>query len=210
MATIGFKFGPQVVESYRRLSYTAWHALAEFIDNSTQAYLNNRQALDPILAAHGEKLYVRIAYERENGGLLRIVDNSSGMSFAELEIAMEVARPPANPLGRSRYGLGMKTASCWLGDYWTIRTKRYDEQIEHIVNVDVNQIAKGNLTLPYHSVSVSDDSHYTIIEISQLHHKFHGRILGKIKEFLQSMYRTDLSSGLVELDSEEHLYSGII
>ena len=93
----------------------------------------------------------------------------------------------------------MKTASCWLGDYWTIRTKRYDEHIEHVIHVDVNQIAKGNLSLPYDSVSVPDDSHYSFIEIAQLHHIFHGRTLGKIKEFLQSMYRRDLSSGLVEL-----------
>jgi|HubBroStandDraft_6_1064221.scaffolds.fasta_scaffold71331_3 hypothetical protein len=54
MATIGFKFGPQVVQSYRRLSYTPWHALAEFVDNSTQAYLNHQEALDPLLAARGE------------------------------------------------------------------------------------------------------------------------------------------------------------
>ena len=117
------------------------------------------------MAAHGEKLYVRIAYERDDGGLLRIVDNSSGMSFAELEIAMEVARPPANPTGRSRYGLGMKTASCWLGDRWTIRTKRYDEHLEHLIEIDVNDIARGDLDLPYRSVTVDDNSHYTIIEI---------------------------------------------
>ena len=200
MASIGFKFGPQVVESYRRLSYTAWHALAEYVDNSTQAHLNHKAALDPIMAARGEKLYVRIAYEREGGGLLRIVDNSSGMSFDDLEIAMEVAHPPANPTGRSRYGLGMKTASCWLGDHWMIRTKRYDEHAEHIIEVDVNDIARGNLDLLYRSVPVDDNSHYTIIEISQLHHNFHGRTLGKIKEFLESMYRRDLSTGLLEME----------
>src|SRR5205823_1297163 len=46
---------------------------------------------------------------------------------------------------------------------------------------------------------VANDSHYTFIEISQLHHTFHGRTLGKIKEFLESMYRRDLSSNFVEL-----------
>ena len=65
---------------------------------------------------------------------------------------MEVARPPVNPTGRSRYGLGMKTASFWLGDHWIIRTKRYDEHVEHIIEIDANDIARGNLDLPYRSV----------------------------------------------------------
>jgi hypothetical protein len=69
------------------------------------------------------------------------------------------------------------------------------------VEIDVNVIAKGNLDLPYRTVQVSDKrSHYTIIEISALHHNFHGRTLGKIKEFLESMYRRDISSGLVEME----------
>ena len=44
----------------------------------------------------------------------------------------------------------------WLGDHWLIRTKRYDEDIEHVVEIDVNIIAKGNLDLPYRTVSVPD------------------------------------------------------
>ena len=34
--------GLDVIRSYKRLSYTIWHAIAEFIDNSTQSYFNNR------------------------------------------------------------------------------------------------------------------------------------------------------------------------
>jgi hypothetical protein len=125
--TIGLKFGHQVIESYRRLSYTPWHALAEYVDNSTQAYEEHREELDRILAARSESFSVRIAYAKEDD-LLRIYDNSSGMTYKELERALEVSRPPQNTRGRSRYGLGMKTASCWLRDHWTVRTKRLGEQ----------------------------------------------------------------------------------
>ena len=41
-----FQIGYETINSYRRLAYTSWHALAEFVDNSTQAYFDNREALD--------------------------------------------------------------------------------------------------------------------------------------------------------------------
>ena len=33
---------------------TPWHAIAEFVDNSTQSYFDNRQALDAAYKAEGE------------------------------------------------------------------------------------------------------------------------------------------------------------
>lgn len=201
MESIGFKFGPQVIASYKRLSYTPWHALAEYIDNSTQSFTNHEDDLTKIMSDKKERLYVRIAYDKDDGGLLRIVDNASGMSRDDLECALEVSRPPVNSSGRSKYGLGMKTASCWLGNKWSIRTKKYGEDVEHSVVIDVDAISKGNTELPYTAMKVSDvTTHYTIIEITKMNHQFHGRTLGKIKEFLRSMYRLDLSSGRLLLE----------
>ena len=37
-SSIQLELGLQVIQSYRRLSYTAWHAIAELVDNSTQSY----------------------------------------------------------------------------------------------------------------------------------------------------------------------------
>ena len=47
------QIGPEIVRSYKRLSYTIWHGLAEFIDNSIQSYHNNREDLDEVYAATG-------------------------------------------------------------------------------------------------------------------------------------------------------------
>jgi hypothetical protein len=115
--TLNFVIENDVVLSYRRLSYTHWHALAEFIDNSTQAYFNSRDVLDPQLEKEGETLEVRITYDR-NADELRITDNSIGMSYEDLECALKIGKPPANTSGRSQYGMGMKTAACWLGETW--------------------------------------------------------------------------------------------
>ena len=44
--SLHLQIGPEVIKSYKRLAYTPWHALAEFVDNSTQSYFNNRKELD--------------------------------------------------------------------------------------------------------------------------------------------------------------------
>ena len=185
--------GPEAITSYRRLDYSPWHALAEFVDNSTQSYFDNRSTLDEQLKNDPEGvLTVSIVYDRDNG-TLRVVDNAMGMSRVELEHALHVARPPRNTDGRSKYGMGMKTAACWIGNSWTIKTKRLGEGFEHSVTIDVDRVAtSADGAVRYSKLQKEHDLHYTMIEISDLNRKFQGRTVGKIKDFLRSMYRVDL------------------
>ena len=194
--SIQLELGLSVIQSYKRLSYTPWHAIAELVDNSTQSYFNNQAQLDEALASAGEGFWIRVVYDREGGGLLRVSDNAMGMSYEELTNALKVGIPPAITSGRSKFGMGMKTASCWIGNRWTVRTKRLGETTEHQVTVDVDQIAGGDNDLRYFAVpSRPADDHYTIIEIMDHNQEFRGRTLGKIKDFLSSMYRQDLRGG---------------
>lgn len=195
-----FGIGLDAITSYRRLAYTAWHALAEFVDNSTQAYFDNRDELDAAYAEEGESLWVRIVYDAQSE-LLRISDNSIGMSYSDLEHAMHVASPPANTSGRCKYGMGLKTAACWIGSLWSVKTKRLGETTEYVLTLDVDQIAAGAAEIPCQVTDGLDPSdHYTIIEVRRHNRKFHGRTLGKIKEFLRSMYRQDFRCGLLTLE----------
>ena len=192
--------GPEAITSYRRLAYSPWHALAEFVDNSTQSYFDNKSILDQQMQDEADKvLTVSIVYDQQNG-LLRVADNAMGMSHNELERSLHVARPPEKTDGRSKYGMGMKTAACWFGNKWTIRTKKFGEQLEHSVAIDVNEVAKGEgHGVDYTHLRKKDDDHYTVIEIEDLNRKFHGRTLGKIKDFLRSMYRVDLQANQLHL-----------
>jgi len=168
--------GLDVISSYKRLAYTPWHAIAEFVDNSTQSYFDHRKELDKAFAEDDDKLKVAIVYERDQkGGLMRISDNAMGMSYNELRHALHVAKPPANTSGRSKYGMGLKTASCWIGDLWSIRTKKLGETNEYKVTIDVEKIATaGNNELPVIVKEKSADQHYTIIEITKHNRSFHG------------------------------------
>lgn len=194
------ELGVEAIRSYKRLPYTPWHALAEFVDNSTQSYFNNRELLDVALKADGRQLEVSISYDRQTG-FLRIADNAMGMSFTEMEYALRIGQPPADTSGRSKYGLGLKMAACWFGETWGIRTKKLGETVEHEITVHVEDIATGNNEVPY--VARSDQpegAHYTIIEIRDLNRVLQGRTLGKIRDFLSSMYRVDIRNGDLRLE----------
>ena len=198
---IQLELGLPVIQSYKRLSYTAWHAIAELVDNATQSYFNNQDELNKAFSAANESLCIGVVYEREGAGLLRVSDNAMGMSYDELTNALKVGFPPENTSGRSKYGMGLKTASCWIGNKWTVRTKRLGETTEHRVTVDVDTIAKGNSDLGYTATTGRPEGHhYTVVEIRDHNQVFHGRTIGKIKDFLRSMYRQDLRRGLATIE----------
>lgn len=194
--------GLDAISSYKRLAYTPWHAIAEFVDNATQSYFDHRAELDAAYDAEGEPgLAVYITYDpHKQGGFLRISDNAMGMSSEELVNALHVALRPANTSGRSKYGMGLKTAACWIGNEWSVRTKRLGETREHTVEVNVTKVASGDSHL---QSSTRDDldpaQHYTIVEVWNHNRKFQGRTLGKIKQYLESMYREDFRNGDLDL-----------
>lgn len=123
-----------------------------------------------------------------------------GMNYRELEHALKIANPPAVSTGRCRYGMGMKTASCWIGNRWTIRTKKLGDTIEYTVEVDVRKIESGDPSLNTATVeNLSPEDHYTVIEIFDHNREFKGRTIGKIKDYLRSMYRIDFRHGQLAL-----------
>jgi hypothetical protein len=87
----------------------------------------------------------------------------------------------------------MKTAACWIGNYWTIRTTKLGTDKEFTLSVDVTDVARGNLGRSVTTRDVDEDKHYTVIEISQHHRPLRGRTVSKVKEYLQSIYRIDIS-----------------
>jgi hypothetical protein len=201
------ELGLEVINSYKRLSYTAWYALAEFVDNSTQAYFDSPE-LQNVLDSSGRNLEVRIeAGTDSNGDYVRIIDNSTGMSKEILEQAVVIGKQPQNTSGRSKYGLGMKTAACWLGDFWTVTTKMIHEDVEHYIEVNVPVIASGNKDLNYQTKAGTIGTHYTQIEIRNLHRNLRaGKTSAKIRNFLSSMYRLDIENkGLILIWQGERL-----
>ena len=193
---IEIKFGHENFANYKRLSYKWWFALAEFVDNSTQSFFDNEGALKAAYKAERERFSVVISTGQD---FIRVSDNAMGMALDDLERAMVVGVPPEQSSGRSRYGLGMKTAACWMGDKWKIVTTKLGDAAEYTVEVDVNEVVQGNVSPPMRQRSVSPDKHYTWVEITAHHRPLRGRTIGKVKQYLESIYRSDITSGLMVL-----------
>lgn len=195
-----------VYATYRRLSYTPWHAIAEFVDNSTQNYYDHRKELIEAFKKEGNpgKLRVEIAYDTESNGL-KVVDNANGMNPEELTRAVVLDKPPPDTSGRCEYGMGLKTAACWLGESWTIETKRLGSNRQFTVTVNVLDLAKYHTdTIRVSEKPAQHGSHFTRITIDDLYKPLKGRTFERIRDQLGSMYRNDLRTGEIEI-----LWNGI-
>ena len=188
MTSLEFHIGESAIRNYKRLDYEYWFALAEFIDNSIQCYNNNKTVLDSSFQKNDTQLEIVITYDPKNLSLT-IRDNAMGMNLEDLRNGLVIGKPPVNTGGLSEFGMGLKTAACWLGDYWTVQTKKFGEDMEYEVTFDVEKVAAGNANLELIERPAPKDHHYTVIRISQMHQKIAGNTLQKTKNYLRSLYR---------------------
>lgn len=196
--------GPQAIEAYSRLSYTMWHALAEFIDNSTQSRINYDNIIDSVLKQEGTPLVVDIVYNKLTREI-SVRDNSIGMTRERLAEALKIAQPTKDSRGRSKYGLGMKTAACWIGRRWKVITTEWGSGEEWTAEVDVKAVAAGNTTITLSRRAVDSDSHYTEVIISDLNRNIQKRTEENVRGYLGSMYRFDIIAESLKIlfDGEE-------
>jgi hypothetical protein len=184
--TVGLK----TIDTYSRMSYTMWHALAEFVDNSTQSRLNHGNIVDDVLRSEGRPLTVDIVHNRMTK-TITIEDNSIGMTHDRLVAALQIGVPTPDSVGRSKYGMGMKTAACWMGPKWTVTTTEWNCKDEWTAAVDVGAIAYAGAKVPITHKDIEEDEHGTSITVNLR------RVIKKdteetIKDYLGSMYMFDL------------------
>lgn len=192
------EIGPAAISAYSRLSYTMWYALAEFVDNSTQSRLNYGRIIDDVLATEGTTLRVEIEYDR-SARTLTIRDNSIGMTRDKLIAALRIATRTPDSKGRSKYGMGLKTAACWIGNKWTITTCEWDSGVEWVAEVDVLRIVNGQPGVPLLRRAVDPSAHYTVITISDLNRHIQKRTEETIMTYLGAMYRVDIRNNALVL-----------
>jgi len=206
--TLSIQFGRENFLNYRRLSYKWWYALAEFIDNSTQSYFDNRAVLDERFGQESDRFRVSVVADNREG-FIRVTDNAMGMDLPALRRALIVGVPPENHAGRCRYGLGMKTAACWIGNDWVIRTTKLGDINEYTVNISVPVISRedGDPTVLVRPAPA--EAHYTVLEITNHNRPLRGRTIGKVKQYLGSIYRQDLRNNLMVLTYNDEPLEGI-
>ncbi len=210
--SINIRPGVSVLGVFKDMNYQTWYAIGEFVDNALQSYLDNHESL---MQSDGPSYRLRVDIETDEaeGGSIVIRDNAAGINSSRYEHAFITADPPPRRSGLSRYGIGMKSASCWFANKWTVRTKALGEETERTVTLDVPKIIHDRLeTIHPQERTAKAKDHYTEIRLWDLHEErrdiFAGRTIGKLRLHLTSMYRIFLRRGemVLRLNGEELSY----
>ena len=198
---VDIKLNTRILEIFRYLTLTPWYALGEFVDNSLDSYLKNK---DKLIAQHGPEFKLRIdilfepALEAKDSRIL-IEDNAAGISEKDSKRAFTPGVPPSDRSGISRFGIGMKSSALWYSRNFNITSSALGETVTRTVFFDVQDIVDNELeTLPLEVKSKKKDVHGTRVMLLDLNKGLPAApTIGKIRSHLASIYREYIKSGEV-------------
>lgn len=148
---------PLVYSTFRFINNKVWYALAEYVDNSIQSFLDNKDILTKV-NPHG-KLRVEINIDDD---LITITDNAGGIADKNFQRAFELANIPLDATGLNEFGMGMKVSSIWLCDTWKVETSALNENVKKTVVFDVNDVTQHQkLDLDVQIEECPSQDHYT-------------------------------------------------
>lgn len=205
---VSVRIGSQMYGRFEDLPNTVPHVLAEFVDNALQSYRDKREEL--LVLEPDYKLIVRIfihwdetktKMSERTAVQFTIEDNAGGIAENRFVNAFEPAKTPEDNSGLNEFGMGLKTAACWLGYKWTVHTKAIGEGVSRIVNFDQELVTRQNLDdIPVTQQQDATNAHFTKITIeSPTRNVPTERSLRKIKTELASIYRNSLRTNELEL-----------
>jgi len=172
--------------------------LSEYVDNSVQSYLDNKQRLLQINEGYVFRVSIEVDQKAKQ---IVIKDNAAGIDFKNYIRAFEPANIPLDNTKLNEFGMGMKTASVWLADQWSVRTKALGENVERYTEFDLHKVISENKEELIVGETPKDESlHYTEIILSQLSHNSpSSNQMDKVRRHLSSIYRVFLRNNEIEI-----------
>ncbi|WP_305952097.1 ATP-binding protein [Emticicia oligotrophica] len=204
--SVSIKIQTGVYGQFRNLNNKVWFALGEYVDNAVQSYENNQEKLKTINKNYQFEVRITIDWE---GDFIVIYDNAAGIDSNNFQRAFEPANIPIDDTGLNEFGMGMKTASIWLADRWSVRTAALDESEERFVEFDLKKVLAEKSEILNVKSSEKERTHFTEIALYQLSKNApRTHQMDKIKKHLASIYRKFIRKGDMKLfiNDEELLY----
>lgn len=203
LETVEIRPGVGMLALLSSMNYKPWYALSELVDNALASFLANRKVL-------AKKLYrqdfvtVKISFDR-GAGEIEVVDDAGGIAAADVSRAFRPAEPPPDTTGLAQFGIGMKSAACWYSDHFVVTSTALGEDIRRSVTFDVPKIVDGRIEeLPIEIEEAAVEAHGTTLTMSRLHRQIPaGKTLGKVRQYLASIYRHYLREGILVLEVGE-------
>ena len=129
---INIRPGVCVLSVLRHLNYMPWFALAEFVDNAIQSFVDWK---DDITKQNGSDATLTVDIEVDS-------QTPAASRFATMRRASTLrttlghfGQPscPTDRTGLCEFGMGMKSAACWFSPVWSVRTSALGEDTEKTI-----------------------------------------------------------------------------
>lgn len=199
---------PKIYFAFEGLNVSQPQAIAEFIDNSIQSFLDYEGLLINI---PNYKFKVTVDFEwgetkdhKTPANKIIIRDNAAGLDSGMLSTAFITAKTPTPQKSDSlnEWGMGMKTMACWLCRKLTMSTRSISEHVERSLVFDKNRLAKQREDKIAVKEQQAKSRHpYTEIILEDLveRNRIYKSGLSAIKKTLSSIYRTFLRTGKIQI-----------
>ena len=189
--------GSGIIGVFPRMPQKLERVFAEFIDNSTQSFNDHKEELQ----RKDNTTVCKVSIVWGNNEIT-ITDNAYGMSHDEFKHALKLNDPrnDYSENSRSQYGMGLKTAASYMGEWYEIETTMLGGKECFRSVVDVEERKKSNPTeIDNFVTDVPENKHYTKITIKKLLKKLSNSIDASLRKKLAAIYAEDLNNGDLEI-----------
>ena len=194
MNQVELTLGLQALLTFKEMKNEHYHALGEFVDNSIQSYLDNKEDLIKAIPNYKPSIHIDVTNDE-----MVIEDNCAGISDENAERAFDIGNP--NTLGGiGTFGMGMKVSACWYSDTWQVETKALNEDVAKTYVVDVQKIVKsGEVTIGPKTESAKGATPFTRITLIRPHRYPRTTEVTKVRKYLQDMYRWFINDDEIDI-----------
>jgi len=193
--SVSIRFKQQAYRLLKNHAFKPAYVFAEYIDNSIQSFKDNKDAL----LKSNKNAYLQIVISKTDDKIT-IIDNAGGISDSKMESAFEPGSVPENNKGLNEFGIGLKNASVWISDYYTVETSAVGERYSKKVHFDYYKVINDeieDLEIKYEDVDIKKT--YTKIILSKLREDVVKFNFDQIGKELGSIYRGMINSGELKI-----------
>ena len=175
MASVNITPSPRVLRMLGQIDFAPWQCLAELIDNSIDAFIDQMNSGNGSAAP---RIYIKLPTEAElrtGAGVISIRDNAAGMTLSSLENAVRAGYSGNDPVEKmGLFGMGFNISTARMGrrtEVWTATAE--DTQWTGIV-IDFDTLERQKSfdapleTRPKTGAELDAQAHGTEIKISRL------------------------------------------
>ncbi len=147
-------------------SYGEEAALSEFVDNSIQSFIDNKDAIIEKNLKQDFIIDIKIDTKSQT---ITIEDNAGGIHRDNLQRAITMGRDSNNPHQNnslSVYGMGLKASAIWFSSQWKLETSCIDsgEKLSFVFDLD-SLLASNSSEIKVDTQEEDKSKHYTKITL---------------------------------------------